>query len=56
MRNGAQTIFYGCTEEISKELRNYKVIISFKVPILSSLLHYKQREIDITYCLSGFAK
>ena len=25
MRNGAQTIFYGCTEEISKELRRSEI-------------------------------
>jgi hypothetical protein len=36
----------------------YNAIVPSKVPILSSLLHYKHRGIDITYCffLSGFAK
>ena len=35
----------------------YNVIVPSKVPILSYLLHCKQRDIDITYCFfSGFAK
>src|SRR5918994_3268213 len=31
MRNGAQTIFYGCTEEISKELRRSEIGSHFLV-------------------------
>lgn len=31
MRNGAQTIFYGCTEEISKELRRSEIGSPFLV-------------------------
>ena len=36
----------------------YNAIVPSQAPIHSSLLHYKHRDIDITYCffLSGFAK
>ena len=35
----------------------FNAIVPSQAPILSSLLHYKQRDIDITYCFfSGFAK
>ena len=52
IRNGAQTIFYGCTEEISKELRRSEIGSHFLVeyPNLPTL-----REMYSLYTKSGSA-